>query len=1614
MNEVNILVDVFAEENRIYVEERHDTFLQINPLGDDIKLNIEDKNVSVITVATDEIVGVRLFNNFQYNDGSTFSFGDADTLDGYHAIEFPRKAEWASITGRWNFLNRIGIKADNHTAILADLHNFGTTILHDTVQFGGDLVSENGFASGFTGYGWKLDSETNHLTVDHLTVRKQLRVYELLINQIRATNGSVWISDACRLLSVTYNTDNYRCYIDTSDGTIAVPFRVGDLIRCQRWNGKGIKYYSAQVTYVSNEFFDLDKASKDGDGFPEANDDLVRIGNISDTNRQGALYLTASDDNAPYMDVLDGVRDYSFQNKVKVRLGKLTGITYKGVELTGYGLFADNAYLMGAISNVDGKWALNSDGSGQLASGGISWTSNGTVTIGNYLSNDEFTSWVAADFDPLAQRVQGAEDGQFVLYYQSTDPSANFVAPYSNYVGDQWYDTYLKIHYWWKLKSTNPDVYGWVEMERQDIINAYDLADGKRRIFVEEPRTPYERGDLWLTGGLNPSSGEIMKCTVDRPSQAPNPEVYVAADWVIAADYNKDVDASKIHIGGLDPSTNWTTDIERAKHVNDIWYKEELINGATELVRHFYMQVSPAPTFDWIRDETKIDGGRIFTGTVKAQQIDVESLVADEAFITNVYAMLIEGHRAEIDSGRIGNFEIDNRLYSINATGGIILDPDEKEISILNQDEVKIRIKHGPLSSMPYLYTGGTNLVTALESDLHIEQITFNEHKYGISKMFLIELASAGTKPLITPYANVSNPATHGSIVPQNTRMTARLPLTYEIVHEGAVGDDNVPNRIIGNWRVDLVFMLYLSDGVNTKNAGIVTIKVNEHVDFDTGLKYRMVQPTVTFETENYNRAYWVLTAALPNSWDGSRYNALTYIWWDKRNNWFDDSEWKYDFDRTIRHTFKVDPGMSFSIGKGMTEIGSNGFQSVWTPDAYFRVDGDSDVFIQSRGKWEHNGYIIDFTKDGDIVGNIDPGTLVRAHFLTDNYYDKTTSDNRFARLANNNSFTGNQTITGNLIVNGNIIQQGDTYTTHAEEVYSANDLIIARDGAIAALAVNEISGLKILKANGTSNLIIGGDRSGLARVGWEGGTLQAIATREDVPTNNYVAVWSSINSRFNTTNVLSLASVTVSGLTNTGSLRVQNTATFDQRLEGNITFVSGFSGAGWRIDSATNHLTIDHLTVRQSMNVYELRINQIRATNGSLWLSDAAKVGSVAGSTVTIDTGGGSNMVPFVVNDLLKCQTWSGKTIKSYVIRVASVTTTQFTFVYVSGGTSINVVQANDELVRIGNTTDTSRQGSLYLTASDSYSPYIDVIEGVNSASFAGKTRLRVGDISGISGQTGYGLWASADGVNTTLALSSNGYAKVAGWNADHTKLSSGNIEISTSGYIRHTGDKWRLNSDGSFLLSNGNFHVDAAGNLTAINGSFQGHIESTTGLIGGFTIGSYFIKTNYLELVSYDAGDSVLRLRSDANGMGSIAFYNGASVRGFLSYTASNNTLNLVNSGPISIQSSNPVTVSAELRANRFSWVGGVNRGSTYVGNIAETGTRYVTITFSDPAVSVNDYIVFWSIRADSLARLDPNATLSSSYYRISNTQFRIWFNEWAQLDQYLWVDWVVIKTA
>ena len=109
----------------------------------------------------------------------------------------------------------------------------------------------------------------------------------------------------------------------------------------------------------------------------------------------------------------------------------------------------------------------------------------------------------------------------------------------------------------------------------------------------------------------------------------------------------------------------------------------------------------------------------------------------------------------------------------------------------------------------------------------------------------------------------------------------------------------------------------------------------------------------------------------------------------------------------------------------------------------------------------------------------------------------------------------GPTTINGDLEVNGDIIQSGAAYETHAEQVFSHNDYIVMRDGAVNSLPAGSYSGLQVKKYDGTNDCRLVVDNQGVARVG-DINDEQPLATRDEVAdmTSGALVKWDGVNEK--------------------------------------------------------------------------------------------------------------------------------------------------------------------------------------------------------------------------------------------------------------------------------------------------------------------------------------------------------------------------------------------------------------------------------------------------------------------------------------------------------------------
>ncbi|MDR1341520.1 MAG: hypothetical protein LBK58_15935, partial [Prevotellaceae bacterium] len=115
-----------------------------------------------------------------------------------------------------------------------------------------------------------------------------------------------------------FNYKKYKVSLK-SDSKKTQGLRTGDIVRRQYFDGGNVIYsLMCVLDYGSDKVVDENNEIREQPFFiaallegnaPQTVEilDFMRIASLFDTGRSGALYLTASDDQAPYMDVIDGI-----------------------------------------------------------------------------------------------------------------------------------------------------------------------------------------------------------------------------------------------------------------------------------------------------------------------------------------------------------------------------------------------------------------------------------------------------------------------------------------------------------------------------------------------------------------------------------------------------------------------------------------------------------------------------------------------------------------------------------------------------------------------------------------------------------------------------------------------------------------------------------------------------------------------------------------------------------------------------------------------------------------------------------------------------------------------------------------------------------------------------------------------------------------------------------------------------------------------------------------------------------------------------------------------------------------------------------------------------------
>lgn len=355
-------------------------------------------------------------------------------------------------------------------------------------------------------YGWQMWKEDDTSTTSNLLAGDTDKFYfDLLTGSVYKYDGSAYT------LTEWTGEVEYRCFFEKSDSdgrTVYQLFKAGDLAYCQTFNlSAGTtsdfanSYYWRLVTATGDDWIQLsdykenpkseeiayneDDTLKDGKVYgstvPQAGDEIVLLGNVSDTGRQGAIIQasadTWSDGDIPYFSIYTGINSFVLPDaKIHFSPGK--------------------------------SWIKGTD---------ISITSSGKeVDLQEYISglSDGLTD-VKDQIDESFRIYQSENpylqtDGTYVAPTLSSEPASDWTTDEerASHVGD----FYLSSDgFCWKFILDSGE-YKWNLVVDKYLTEYVQRIGEKKRVFTSQPtnNSVYEAGDLWVnvTASGNDGNGE--------------------------------------------------------------------------------------------------------------------------------------------------------------------------------------------------------------------------------------------------------------------------------------------------------------------------------------------------------------------------------------------------------------------------------------------------------------------------------------------------------------------------------------------------------------------------------------------------------------------------------------------------------------------------------------------------------------------------------------------------------------------------------------------------------------------------------------------------------------------------------------------------------------------------------------------------------------------------------------------------------------------------------------------------------------------------------------------------------------------------------------------------
>lgn len=370
--------------------------------------------------------------------------------------------------------------------------------------FGGLIFGKNGFASGLTGFGGRLDDNGNG-EMNGLTLRRWLEVPELRYNRVVIKIGDSWSAPGAGIIqSVDIDKDEFGR--DTSTGTVTLKLEDGeygavakgdicmgifhsmkasDNASADSDDSRGNRQFAGfftcyfTITEVSgdnNETFKYQlRPVSDrwtGQHHPCEAMNFVSYGSFTDTERQTSTYTTRTYTRRLWK---QNTWEISAAN-IAMQDGDLSNLKIHGMDMTGYSIYLNSVYFTGTINQVKpdgtpvhtandrGAWVKGHyDFYDRVSNDGRIWlciNENGTDSK-PAIGNPDWLLQVDRGIDG-ADGIQGpkGEDGRttyFHVKYADDAQGTNINDKSGAYIG-----TYVDFT---QADSTDPKAYTWVKIE---------------------------------------------------------------------------------------------------------------------------------------------------------------------------------------------------------------------------------------------------------------------------------------------------------------------------------------------------------------------------------------------------------------------------------------------------------------------------------------------------------------------------------------------------------------------------------------------------------------------------------------------------------------------------------------------------------------------------------------------------------------------------------------------------------------------------------------------------------------------------------------------------------------------------------------------------------------------------------------------------------------------------------------------------------------------------------------------------------------------------------------------------------------------------------------------